>query len=290
MLENFFKLNGKVGKIESEEELLSHLERSDNLKNVLYIPETFSPKRPKNRLRNKTFVNVSFSKTSFINIEFTGCHFTDCLFLGSTFENCELHDCTFESCNPYKAQFRKTYINPEIFSGMLNPKEHSNIGTYLFQQLLYNATESRQTAFAQAAEYHFRKWMRYQLAYDLKNNNLTFCKYLKKWVPDILYDIFAGYGLKTRPFLFWSSLIFLSILFVNHYCWEYFKMTNQGNSLPESHIITSFYYTVITISTLGYGDITPTSHFGMAMAGFEALFGLLWLSILASIIIKRVAR
>ena len=50
------------------------------------------------------------------------------------------------------------------------------------------------------------------------------------------------------------------------------------------------YYTLVTLTTLGYGDITPTTGGGMIVAGLEALLGLLWFGMLTSIIVKKVFR
>jgi voltage-gated potassium channel len=50
------------------------------------------------------------------------------------------------------------------------------------------------------------------------------------------------------------------------------------------------YYTLVTLTTLGYGDITPATQGGMIAAGVEALLGLVWFGMLTSIIVKKVFR
>lgn len=290
MSSDFFKLKGEFTRISTQDELATHMDRSDHLKDVLYEPPLLAPDRPKNIMSNKTFVNVSFSKTTIRGVNFRRCDFQNCLFIGTVFDHCEFHGCTFVDCNPYKARFTKTYINPAVFSKMLDPKSHSNIGIILFQQLLANSAENRQSGFAQSAEYYFRKWKRYQLEYEYRKKQISRGYFYRRWIPDRLYDLFAGYGLRTTPFLVWTVLLFSLILLVNHFLWPRFAMHGYSPGSTRSNWIVTFYYTVITISTLGYGDITPSSNFGMALAGIEALLGIVWLSILASIIIKKVVR
>lgn len=290
MLENFFSLNGKPGRIDSLNELMDHLKRSDHLKDVIYAPDDLSPERPKNRFKNKSFQNVSFSKTKIKGAVFLGCTFKDCLFIGTEFESCEFHSCTFTGCNPYKASFAKTYMNPTLFARVLDPKEHSNIGVILFQRLMVNFVETKQHQFAKLAEYYFMKWKRFQLCYDYRNKKVSAATFLKKWIPDKLYDSFAGYGLRTGPFLIWTVLFFILILLANYGLWQYLGMRGDIDGIGKPNLIMTFYYTVVTISTLGYGDITPSSSLGMAVAGLEALLGIIWLAILASIIIKKVVR
>lgn len=290
MLENFFSLNGKPGRIESLNELTDHLRRSDHLKDVIYAPDELSLERPRNRLKNKSFENVSFSKTMIKEAVFLDCTFRDCLFIGTEFESCEFHGCTFAGCNPYKASFSKTYINPTLFARVLDPKEHSNIGVILFQRLMVNFIEAKQHQFAKMAEYYFKKWKRFQLCYDFRNKKVSAAVFLKKWVPDKLYDSFAGYGLRTTPFLVWTLVLFALIILTNHTLWDHFGMRGDLDQIGKPNLIVTFYYTVITLSTLGYGDITPGTSLGMALAGVEALLGIIWLAILASIIIKRMVR
>ena len=109
-------------------------------------------------------------------------------------------------------------------------------------------------------------------------------------MPDKLYDLFAGYGLRTSPFIGWTLIIFVLIIFANHTLWDSFGMKSDLVGIGKPNLITTFYYTVITLSTLGYGDITPSTSLGMALAGIESILGIIWLAILASIIIKKIVR
>ena len=42
----------------------------------------------------------------------------------------------------------------------------------------------------------------------------------------------------------------------------------------------AFYFSLITLTTLGYGDITPASHLARMLAGMEAMVGMLYVAVL----------
>jgi hypothetical protein len=290
MLKGFFALNPGYRTLGTEAELLGLVKHGDGARDVLYQPDVFAPKRPENRLRGKTFTNVSFSKTELRGLVLTRCRFVDCLFIGTLFRACEFHDCTFEGCNPYKAQFEETYIDPRVFAKLLNPSEHSNIGVALFQGLLRNSHGCQQSEFARYAQYFFEKWKRYQLGYEYSQGKVSRWEYLREWVPSLLYDHLGGYGIFVLPF----ARLTLGLLSVcalwNHLAWSSYGMHNSSNVMVDHSVTLSFYFTVITMTTLGYGDFTPTTTTGMLSASAQSLLGVVWLSLLASMIIKRVSR
>jgi hypothetical protein len=290
MLENFFKLNSGFKTVSSADEFIDLIKHGDGARDILFEPDTLAPLRPNNRIREKTFTNVSFSKTELCGLEFTQCKFIDCLFIGTVFRECEFHDTTFEGCNPYKAQFEGTYINPCVFAKLLDPRTQSNIGVTLFQRLLRNSHGCQQSEFARQAQYLFQKWKRYQLSYEYSKQRLKLGVYLKKWLPSILYDHLGGYGIRVLPFLRLSLGLLLACTLWNHLAWSSYQMYNSSSASVGHSLILSFYYTIITMTTLGYGDYTPTAFPGMLAASSQSLLGIIWLSLLASIIIKRVSK
>jgi hypothetical protein len=290
VLKDFFKLNPGFKVVKTENDFVDLLKHADSIKDILFEPSVFAPNRPQNRIDSKTFTNVSFAKTELKGIEFRRCTFIDCIFIGTRFDSCEFHDCRFDYCNPYKSSFVNTYINPEVFAKTIDPKKHSNIGVWLFQQLLENSVKCQQPEYAQTAQYLFRKWRRYQYTYEYSQKKIKFWFYVRKWLPSALYDYLAGYGIRIVPFLRLTIILLLTTTAVNYFYWTHFSMNMPISADGYRSWVMSFYYTVITMTTLGYGDITPRSNIGMIAASAEALLGLIWLSLLASIIIKRVIK
>jgi len=58
----------------------------------------------------------------------------------------------------------------------------------------------------------------------------------------------------------------------------------------RNHWFTPFYYSIVTYTTLGFGDITPKSGWGMYWVTFEVVLGYFTLGLLISILANKVAR
>jgi voltage-gated potassium channel len=55
---------------------------------------------------------------------------------------------------------------------------------------------------------------------------------------------------------------------------------NTGRGAQSMNGFTGFYFSFITLSTVGYGDITPVSRFARWLAAMEAMTGLLYVAVL----------
>jgi hypothetical protein len=173
---------------------------------------------------------------------------------------------------------------------MLNSKDHSNIGIILFQQLFFNAAEMRQPDFAATAEFYFRRWKRHQLGYEYRMKMISWSAYRSRWVRNLLNQVILGYGVRARYFLV-SSLVFLcGLVIINHALWDKLSINIANSKLNASSWTATTYFTIVSLATLGYGDITPTSDFGMRLISVESLLGFVWLGCLLSLIVKKVIR
>lgn len=92
-------------------------------------------------------------------------------------------------------------------------------------------------------------------------------KYAIKSVPRIV----------TLAFLNYFEILFCFAIFYRNL---YFLFQNPDIMLQPSH---SLYFSVVTMSTLGYGDITPSHWFGMFLVSIQTLVGIL----IAFVIIAR---
>lgn len=290
MLADFFRLNPGFRIFESPKELGDLLLVSKHVANILYRPDEWTPTRPSNRVSDTTFENVSFSKTELIGLEFQNCKFKDCLFIGATIRNTEFHQCTFEGCNPHKIVFQDTYIDPSIFSGMLNEKEHSNIGVHLFQSLLRNSVSTQQRDFAQVAEFYFRRWQRYQHNYEARTGRISRSAWLRSWIPSVVFEYFAGYGLRSRYLAVWTAVLLIVIGVFNYAFWHQLGIAAATEAPQQRSFTDAIYFTVITMTTIGYGDFVPTTAFGRLSVAFEGGIGLVLLGTFAATVIKKLVR
>jgi len=292
MLIDFFKLNGEVQTLITQESFLNHFKTSNDIRNVLYQPPELVPDGTPVRFTSKTFENVSFSKTHIRDVSFSRCSFIDCLFIGTEFEDCEFHRCTFIGCNTFKAKFVNTYINPTSFDkNALSRDKHANIGVGLFHELYSNAINTHQRDFIDSAEYRFRVWQRHQLKHEVSvAKGMDRFKLRIEWLLDLGYFVIAGYGLRPLFFMAWSVAAVALIVVLNFNLWEQLAIVGQDGAVKDPTGVEAFYYSMVTVTTFGLGGLAPTSDFGMIIISLEAMLGLIWVGLLAAIIIKRLVR
>ena len=290
MLTSFFKLNGKPRELLKQEDLISHLEISNDVRNVLYIPDTLSVRtsNASNPFVKKSFNNVSFSQTTVTGAIFRECKFEDCLFVGTSFVNCEFHKCSFKGCNPHRVTFENTYIDPSVFEGMLDPVKYSNIGMRLFQHLYDNSMDMRQREFANSAEFNRSKWKRYVLNHEYRGWNKMKPRYWVEWIANYSFYAIAGYGIRARFIFAWAFVVMFMSLGINYCYWQSFNVLGKNGAVSEREFITVLYYTA-TIP-YGVGELTPASSIGRIFFLGEAILGFVILSVFVTWLVKRALR
>lgn len=114
-------------------------------------------------------------------------------------------------------------------------------------------------------------------------------KYIGGQVMRFFWWITSDYGRKTWPWILWSSgIVFLFALIFKRLGISHFHI----DRIPrESWGFGAYlYYSVVTFTTLGFGDITAKTHIGMFWASLEVILGYIMLGGLISIFATKVAR
>ena len=294
-MDTFWKLP-EDNKIGSQDEFYAHLKKSDHLKNTIYEPETLGKEIPTQttRISNKTFEFVSFSRTQVKDIIFRNCTFRNCLLIGSKIVNCEFHDCNFVSTNTHKFNVSNTYIDPESFKRCLKKDHHQNIGVHLYQILLKNSRESEQIEFERDAQFNFMRWKRYQNSFELSKLkkkygifSVLFMSKLMIFCRRMLWEKLFGSGIRIRYFFATISYVIVSFSILNFIYKNDFGLLH--NDKPVSTFSETLYFTIISLTTLGYGDVVPTTKLGLYLASVQSVVGFCLFAILASMLYRRIS-
>jgi hypothetical protein len=297
----FFKLKGNAVPINSQTEFLDHLKISNHLKDTIYFPDNLiwtsnkavGPQRYS--VTGVTFENVSFAKTKIKNFGFVNCKFIDCLFMGSSWDDVEFHGCSFTHCNMHKISISNTYVDPRSFKNCLDHRRYSNIGVHLFQQLLRNFSETEQPLFRDDAKFFFLRWRRWNLYSKLRQwrtgrvQSESAQDMARAALFSLLYEKLLGSGIRVRYVLATTVVAYLLAALANYLFWMPAGLADHGKMVGPT-VVNVFYFTATMLSTTGPGDIVPTASFGRIMVGIEALFGVLWFAILASMIFRKITR
>lgn len=293
----FWKLEG-ASEIETQAAFFDHLEKSDHLKLSIYKPQqlTREVQSRTQKIQNKKFEHVSFSKTKISAIIFSNCQFKNCQFIGSEIENCEFHNCKFINTNTHKITIRRTYVVPSSFKKCLNRRKHQNIGVHLYQTLLNNSRDEEQVEFERDARFMFERWKRYQDTYEFKKNWRSaehYSDYVSVAQKGIsvfqrfFWEKLFGCGIKIKNFLATISFSIVFFTFLNFVFRDEFGISLDGETINS--LYQAFYYSTISLTTLGYGDITPTTDIGRVFAAVQSVVGFSLFAIFASMLFRRVA-
>ena len=285
MSDNFFTLPGNPTDVDSAD-FIELVKLGGPIRSKIYRPPLLkSPISPQRwRIRDREFIEISFSKTLIEEIEFKDCTFTSCLFLGTIFKHCRFTDCTFINSNTYRIEFIDVYINPRSFDGCLDKKLHQNIGVYLYQELLNNSRQQSQPDFAQEALFQFRRWLRFEQVYKLRRNDVAKRSrlelarlVLQSWFAERL----LGFGVRLRNYCLTAALTALLFTLINYHF-------SSSFGLNIVTFVDALYFTTVTLTTIGYGDIVPTTIPGRLVVAGEGVTGFVLFAILASMIYRKI--
>ena len=115
-------------------------------------------------------------------------------------------------------------------------------------------------------------------------NELSSLVFLIGCIVFLLRFIFSADKVSTNSvFAATSSYLLLALIWAFAYHFVY-KINPQAFNLPDQAFDTAWlkmvYFSLVTITTLGYGDIVPVSSFARMLAGVEAVVGQLYLAVL----------
>ncbi|MCR3758154.1 pentapeptide repeat-containing protein [Clostridium felsineum] len=125
----------------------------------------------------------------------------------------------------------------------------------------------------------------------------------KRWYLQIWDRIswgICGFGEKTGRFAIWfvSNIIFFAICYmfsglqIGDRKIEY--TLHGGNSVSIGQVIEDFgmciHFSVVTFSTVGYGNITPLNEISTCLCTVQILVGMLFVAIFTSILVKKLIR
>jgi uncharacterized protein YjbI with pentapeptide repeats len=284
MNRDFFTLQGDFAKVDAAEFIALLNKKPSVCENMLYEPTKLkNPYQPgRYKVKGVAFRNVSFSHTTIIGFEFTDCTFQGCLFIGTIFRDCRFTSGSFIECNPYRIEFQGCYVDPRSFDNCIHDHKYSNIGVYLFQEILRNSRQQGQPEFSDEARFRFMKWKRNQIKQSVlgKSWRITWRSRFN-FTGLSIYEFSAGYGMRLGRLTLSSACVLFFFSAVN---WKLATAMGLPSTLSP---VDAFYFSTVTVTTLGFGDITPTTPFGRVVVSGEAITGFVLFALLTSTMYRK---
>lgn len=106
-------------------------------------------------------------------------------------------------------------------------------------------------------------------------------------IVPIIHRLLTGFKYRVarkirRSKIFYVALFFVSTWIINALLFYYSEHIIAGRE--DVDIWASLYWSIITMATIGYGDITPIRGLGWVVAGFAAVMGILAYTLTVSVI------
>jgi hypothetical protein len=183
--------------------------------------------------------------------------------------------------------------------------EAANVGISAFQAMLSNFAEERQDLFFMQADIRFRRWTRYQIWHDLREEKKTTGEAWWGWIRNITNEGLTGFGYRPLRFLVWTLVLFFAVSCMNYLLIgdTIQSVSATGNSVggrvgaavtPGVHAHASFidsvFYSFSVLTVLGFSSVTPASDTAKILTVLEALASIGWLGIFTAVLVKRFLR
>ena len=261
--------------------------RNDNISNALYMPDTFSLAARYDKFTKITFRAISFKNTKFERVKFVDCEFIDCLFLNSFFLQCDFSNCSFNDCNFLGSSWENTRIDPRTLKKNFDFKNDANIAAHLFHALYEQFKNEHQPIYARQSKYFLMK-ARYGLDfYYKKKGTLNKYAFYFRRIQALFDMLLSGYGVYKLRVLAAFFIFFLVASILNHFLQSYIFSNADPRISPGYSMIQSAYYTFISITTIGFGDMVPKSEVGRLLIMIEASVGIALIAYLLNFFSER---
>ncbi len=217
--------------------------------------------------------SVYLRDVTFVACDLYGSDFSQCNLQGLRLEETSLKFCTFTGCE----------IDVTTFAGGLIEEKK---GRWSLARDIYRALRLNLNA---AGDERGSSWAIYQESV-MQRRYLRSKKKWASWLFSLLVDLLWGYG--QRP----SRLFFFSLLFIAACAVVYFLtgirlgdqcVVGPASAAAAHHFGECLYFSFVTFTTVGYGDITPCSGLSRAMAATEAFSGVFIMSLFVTANVRK---
>lgn len=258
-------------------------------------------------LANSVFTKSSFKDCEMHAANFTGCNlgwcrFEECKMTEINFSNSICSEISFNDSHPVRADFSKSNLYSAYFNNV-NLRD-SNLKGAALSEANFNQSIMTGVSFS-LAPYgkrlsNFYAWLRgrnspaYYKGCQL--NSAQCSEHVKRRISDagyaeefadehpfiaILWMLASDCGRSLKLWALWSILVVL--LFSTAY-----SSMDAILFHKELSAIEALYFSVVTFTTLGFGDITPKSELGMLLVVAQVVLGYIMLGKTLAIIAARI--
>ncbi len=250
------------------------------------------------------FSGTTFDKVSFDNVEAIQAGFgitkwKECNsflgnFEGATFTKTEIHDSDFRCANMQTVRFYESILNNVDFTE--TKMRHTDLSLTDVKKTIFNNADLREAKLMHIKKYESAQW----IGTDIRDINFFGAYLMRRFVVDqnyldevrtkskfsnIVYWVWrltSDCGRSMALWCFWIALIMAGFSLI-------YKMVDIDFGSYHTPFST-LYFSVVTFTTLGFGDVLPMSTGAQVATVCEVIIGYLMLGGLLSILSNKIAR
>lgn len=247
-------------------------------------------------------VGLNFSSSSFVGANFQQVYLVNCNFVSSNFNKSRFVAVRYDEMTALGGiSFRGAFVNTIALDdkNFGTPLEFTEISYLQIVSYIWNAL-----VFKQDDPYKNNAWTRFQVVdtRQLNDSLLSYQKNYINWLQSLLSKIDGFRGLRCGEktsllasiFLtkYWRSaavLGFSSAVVNVLFALIYMSMPSEFCNF-HGEAVEAIYYSVVTFTTLGYGDIFPVGGIGRMIAVIEVIIGYMALGSFLVIIGRKISQ
>jgi len=244
------------------------------------------------KLNNCDFYKVNLSHAHCFKVDFSGSSL-----MKANFEGANLHFANFQNCNLLGTNFEHARLENVIWDKNILQEKKAKITQNFEEKLdLYQQSEEIYRNLRRTCEsdglFETAGWF-FQKEMKMRRKQMPLFSF-KRFISKIV-DFSCGYGERPLRIVILSAmviLLFTGIFFMTglNYSGEIIQIS--FNASFEENIVAllnALYFSVVTFTTLGYGDILPIG-ISKLFAGIEALLGGFILALFVVVFVKKMTR
>lgn len=150
------------------------------------------------------------------------------------------------------------------------------------EKLLFS--QENEMFFKESSLYHKLAWAKAK-----SKSEFQFKKKLEYFISGFNFFLhwFCGHGVKFGRSVISGLIVLIGFSFL-FCCLNLIEFTSDAGR--QINIVDSIYFSVVTIATVGYGDITPKGGWGRGLVTVEIVMGYFMLGVFMSLVINKVQK
>jgi len=258
-------------------------------------------------LEDTKFTKSNLSGLDLSDLNLSGCDLQDAELSGTNLRNADLSKSKLEGAIFQSVDLRGTDLSDaqsyQVYMQSVRLDSDSNFGN----KCCYHKSDGKDIEAAIRVYRDYQQVLRenslpeqvrkFKILEKNAKKEKAYKESKSEWLKAGISNVIWMYGESWKRVLLTSTAIMAiySVLF-------FFTGINQSSTIPRSYsllgfdiivpdmvfnLVLSSYFSIVTFTTLGYGDVKPNSIISMVLAGTEALFGGLLIAALVFVLGRR---